>query len=65
MNFHLHKYKDVIEYNEMAMEGNEIPFIAYEKCVRCPKKRRFVTGWIDITDVLKKGEKNERGKAAK
>jgi hypothetical protein len=63
MKFHLHKYKDVIEYNEMAMKGSEIPFIAYEKCILCDKKRKFVQGWIDISEALKKKEKeNERGK---
>jgi len=61
MKFHLHKYKDVIEYNELSIEGNEVPFIAYEKCIKCDKKRKFVTGWIDIADLLskQKGRKNE------
>ena len=60
---HIHKYKDVLEYNEMAMKGNDVPFIAYEKCIKCDKKRKFVKGWIDVTDAIKKKEKNhDRGK---
>lgn len=46
---HLHKWKDVLEYNEMQMKDGQIPFIAYDVCVKCDLKRRFVTGWIDIT----------------
>ena len=61
MKFHLHKYKDVLEYNELAIEGTEVPFIAYEKCIICDKKRKFVQGWIDVTDIIKKGEKDDRG----
>jgi hypothetical protein len=58
--FHLHKYKDVIEYNEMRIKGNEIPFIAYEKCVYCDKKRRYVEGWIDVADVMNEFQKEIR-----
>jgi hypothetical protein len=54
---HIHKYKDVIEYNELAIEGTEVPFIAYEKCIRCDKKRKFVQGWIDVADALKQQKK--------
>ena len=51
----------MLEYNELAIEGTEVPFIAYEKCIICDKKRKFVQGWIDVTDIIKKGEKDDRG----
>lgn len=55
--FHLHKYNDVIEYNEWAIKDNSIPFIAYEKCIYCDIKRRFVTGWVDVADVMNEVKK--------
>lgn len=53
LGFHLHKYQDVIEYKETAIKDNEIPFIAYEKCIYCDRKRKCVQGWIDVADVMK------------